>query len=169
MDNFFLALDSCAPFEVKLIKRPLARWIPEAIKNEIKTKYILSHEQMSIVDDAANCRRKQNTNNKKWSFARKLIKKLKILHYHEALKNSRTNRKDTWNLLKPLVSGKLKQNKCNFQNPTIRASTSNNFFATAGEKTHNDVKQRIRPMNLMCRLFMRTQVCTNSRKPAFSW
>ena len=31
-DNFLLALDSCAPFEVKLIKRPPARWITETIK-----------------------------------------------------------------------------------------------------------------------------------------
>ena len=29
-----------------------------------------------------------------------------------------------------------------FQNPTISANTFNNFFATAGEKTYNDVKQR---------------------------
>ena len=43
-DNFFLSLDSCAPFEVKLIKRPPARWMTETIKNEINNKYILSHE-----------------------------------------------------------------------------------------------------------------------------
>ena len=28
-DNFLLALDSCAPFEVKLIKRPPARWMTQ--------------------------------------------------------------------------------------------------------------------------------------------
>ena len=61
-------------------------------------------------------------------------------HYHAALKNARTNPKDTWHLLRQLVPGKSKQDKCNFQNPTISAST--NFFATAGEKTYNDVKQR---------------------------
>ena len=43
-DNFLLALDSCAPFEVKLIKSPPARWMTETIKNEINMKYILSHE-----------------------------------------------------------------------------------------------------------------------------
>ena len=43
-NNFLLALDSCSPFEVKLIKRPPARWITETIKNEINKKYILSHE-----------------------------------------------------------------------------------------------------------------------------
>ena len=32
MGNFLLALDSCASFEVKLIKRPKTRWITEAIK-----------------------------------------------------------------------------------------------------------------------------------------
>ena len=33
-DIFLLALDSCAaPFEVKLIKRPPARWMTETIKN----------------------------------------------------------------------------------------------------------------------------------------
>ena len=31
-ENFLLALNSCAPFEAKLIKRPPARWITEAIK-----------------------------------------------------------------------------------------------------------------------------------------
>ena len=49
-------------------------------------------------------------------------------HYHEALKNARTNPKDTWDLLRQLVPGKSKQNKCNFQNPTISASTFNNVF-----------------------------------------
>ena len=63
-------------------------------------------------------------------------------HYHEALKKARTNPKDTWHLLRQLVPGESKQNKCNFQNPTMSASTFNNFFATAEEKTHNDVKQR---------------------------
>ena len=52
------------------------------------------------------------------------------------------NPKDTWNLLRQLVPGKLKQNKCNFQDPTISASTFNNFFAAAGGKTHNHVKQK---------------------------
>ena len=32
-DNFLLALDSCAPFEVKLIKWPPARWMTETIEN----------------------------------------------------------------------------------------------------------------------------------------
>ena len=63
-------------------------------------------------------------------------------HYHEALNNARKNPKDTGNLLRQLAPGKLKQNKWNFQNPTTSASTFNNFFATAGEKTYNDVKQR---------------------------
>ena len=66
-------------------------------------------------------------------------------HYHEALNNARKNPKDTWNLLRQLVPGSktnAKQNKCNFQNPTRSANTFNNFFATAGEKTYNDVKQR---------------------------
>ena len=31
-DNFLLALDSCAPFEVKLIKIPPGRWMTETIK-----------------------------------------------------------------------------------------------------------------------------------------
>ena len=53
-DNFLLALDSCAPFEVKLIKRPPARWMTETINNEINKKYILSHEYKSIVEDTSN-------------------------------------------------------------------------------------------------------------------
>ena len=52
-DNFLLALDSCAPFEVKLIKRPPARWMTESIKNQINKKHILSHEYKSIVEDTA--------------------------------------------------------------------------------------------------------------------
>ena len=32
-DNFLPALDSCAPFEVNIIKRAPARWITETIKN----------------------------------------------------------------------------------------------------------------------------------------
>ena len=41
-----------------------------------------------------------------------------------------------------LVPLKPKQNKCNFQNPNISASTFNNLFETAGEKTCNDMKPR---------------------------
>ena len=63
-------------------------------------------------------------------------------HYYEALKNARTNPKVTWNLKMQLVPGKSKQNKCNTQNPTISEHTFNNFLATAGEKTYNDMKQR---------------------------
>ena len=70
------------------------------------------------------------------------LKKSKMPHYHEALNNARKNPKDTWNLLRQLVPGKSKQTKCNFQNPTRSASTFDDFFATAGEKTYNDVKQR---------------------------
>ena len=43
-ENFLLAQDSCAPFEAKSIKRPLAGWVTKAIANEIKKKYILSQE-----------------------------------------------------------------------------------------------------------------------------
>ena len=39
-DNFLLAVDFCAPLEVKIIKRPPARWMTETIKNEINKKYI---------------------------------------------------------------------------------------------------------------------------------
>ena len=76
------------------------------------------------------------------TIVRKLIKKLKIQHYHEALNNARKNPKDTWNLQRQLVPGKSKQSKYNFQNPTISASTFNNFFCNSREKTYNDVKQR---------------------------
>ena len=56
-DNFLLALDSCAAFEVKLIKRPPARWMTETIKNEINKKYILNQEYKSIVDYAAKLKK----------------------------------------------------------------------------------------------------------------
>ena len=39
-DNFLRGLDSCAPFETKLINKPPARWITVAIKNDIKKKNI---------------------------------------------------------------------------------------------------------------------------------
>ena len=63
-------------------------------------------------------------------------------NYHEALNNAITNPKETRYLLKQLVPVKSKQNKCNFQNPTISASTFSNFFATGEEKTYKDVNQR---------------------------
>ena len=62
--------------------------------------------------------------------------------YHESLNNAKKNPKDSWNLLRQLVPGKSKQTKFNFHNPTICASTFNNFFPTAGEKRNNDVEQR---------------------------
>ena len=64
-DNFLLALDSCALVEVKLIKRPPARWITETIQNEINKKYILSHKYKSIVEDTAKLQKKTEYNNKK--------------------------------------------------------------------------------------------------------
>ena len=63
-ENFLLALNSRAAFEMKLTKRPPARWITKGIKNKIKKKNILSHEYKSIMDDAAKCRKKKNTNDK---------------------------------------------------------------------------------------------------------
>ena len=73
-DNFLLALDSCAPFEVKLIKRPPARWITETIKYEINKKYILSHEYKLIVDDEAKLQKETEYKQQKM-IVRKLIKK----------------------------------------------------------------------------------------------
>ena len=73
-DNFLLALDSCAPFEVKLIKRPPAGWITETIKIEINKKYILNQEYKSIVDDTAKLQNETECKRQKMVF-RKLIKK----------------------------------------------------------------------------------------------
>ena len=112
--------------EKAVICSVLQTWIREAIKTEIKKKYILSHEYEKIVDDAAKL---QNENEYKQKMVvRKLIKILKMQHYHDALKNARANPKDTWNLQRQLVPGKSKQNKPNFQNPTITASIFNNLF-----------------------------------------
>ena len=97
----------------------------ETIKNEINKKYILSHEYKSIVDDEAKLQKETEYKQQKM-IVRKLIKKSKLQHYHEALNNARKNPKDSWNLIRQLAPGKSKQNKCNFQNPTISASTFNN-------------------------------------------
>ena len=64
------------------------------------------------MDDASKLQKKIEYKQQK-RVVRKLIKKSKIQHYHEALKNDRTNSKDTWDQLKLLVPGKSKQNKCN--------------------------------------------------------
>ena len=72
--NFLLALNSCALFEVKLIKWPPARWITETTKNEINKKYILSHEYESIVDGAAKLQKETEYKQQKM-VVRKLIKK----------------------------------------------------------------------------------------------
>ena len=96
-DNFLLALDSCAPLEVKLIKKPPARWITETIKNEINKKYILSHEYQSIVEDTAKLQKETEYEQQKM-IVPSLIKKSKMQHYHEALNNARKKTKDTWNL-----------------------------------------------------------------------
>ena len=72
-DNFLLALDSCAPFIVKLIKRPPAKWITETINIEINKKYILNQEYKSIVDDAAKLHKETEYKQEKM-VVRKLIK-----------------------------------------------------------------------------------------------
>ena len=73
-DNFLLALDSCAPFEVKLIKRLPARWKTVTIKNQINKKNILSQEYKSIVEDTAKLQRETEYKQQKL-IVRKLIKK----------------------------------------------------------------------------------------------
>ena len=73
-DNFLLALDSCAPFEVKLIKRPPARQMTETIKTEINKKYIQSREYKSTVEDTAKLQKKTEYKQQKM-IVRKLIKK----------------------------------------------------------------------------------------------
>ena len=97
-NNFLVVLDSCAPFEVKLIKRPPARWMTETIKNEITKKYILSHEYKSIVEDTVKLQKETEYKQQKM-IVRKLIKKSKMQHYLEALNIARKNPKVTWNLL----------------------------------------------------------------------
>ena len=84
------------------------------------------------MDDAAKLL-KETENKQQKMVVRKRIKKLKMQHYHETLKNARTNPKNTWNLQRQLVPGKSKQNKYNFQNPTISASIFNNFLNSRGE------------------------------------
>ena len=71
------------------------------LKNEINKKYILSHEYKSIVEDTVKLQKETEYKQQKM-IVRKLIKKAKILHYHEALNNARKNPKDTWNLLRQL-------------------------------------------------------------------
>ena len=73
-DNFLLALDSCAPFPVKLIKRPPARWMTETIKNEINQKCILINTSQSW-KILPNCGRKHYKQQK--MIISKLIKKSK--------------------------------------------------------------------------------------------
>ena len=76
-DKFLLARNSCASLEVKLIKKPPARWIAEAIKNEINKKYILSHEYKSIVVIAAKMQNEIEYKQQK-IVVRKLIKLFNI-------------------------------------------------------------------------------------------
>ena len=79
---------------MKLIKRPPTRWMTETIKNEINKKYILSHEYKTIVEDNAKLQKETEYKQQKM-IIRKLIKKSKMHHYHEALNNARKNSKDT--------------------------------------------------------------------------
>ena len=68
------------------------------------------------MDDAAKLQKDTEYKHHKMVI-RKLFKKSKKQHYHEVLKNARTNPKDTWNLLRQLVPWKSKQNKYNFRTP----------------------------------------------------
>ena len=88
IDNFSLALDSCDPFEVKLIKRPPAGWMTVTVKNEINKKCILSHEYKSIMDDNAKLQKETEYKQQKM-IVRKLIKQSKMQHHHEAINNAK--------------------------------------------------------------------------------
>ena len=151
-DNFLLALDSCAPFEVKLIKRPPASWMTENIKDEINKKYNLSHEYKSIVEDNAKLQKETEYKQQKMVI-RKLTKKSKMRHYHEALKNARTNPNHTWDLLRQLVHGK---SKCKHLQQL--------FLQQRGKKRTTTRNKGIRPMDLMCRLGMREHIMHELRE-----
>ena len=69
------------------------------IQTEIEKKYILSHEHKSVVDDATKLQKEKEYKQQNM-VVRKLIKKSKMQHYHETLKNARANPTETWNLLK---------------------------------------------------------------------
>ena len=110
------------------MKRPPARWITEAIKKtKNEKKYILRHEYKSIAEKTVQLQKEKESKQQKMVVCNP-IQKLKMQHYHEALKNARANPKETRNLQKRRVPGKSKQNKCNFENPTISASTFNYYY-----------------------------------------
>ena len=79
-----------------------------------------------------NCRRKKYTNKK--MDVRKLIKKSKLQHYHEALKNARANPKEAWNLLKQLVPGISNKTNAIFSIPPLAQALLITFLQQQGRK-----------------------------------
>ena len=78
---------------------------------------------------------------------RKLIKKSRMQHYHEALNNAKKSLRQLDPTGAPGAAGapgapfpgapapgKSKQNKCNFQNPTIMLAPSTTFLQQQGRK-----------------------------------
>ena len=87
-ENLLLALDFCALFEVKLIKRSPAWWKADAIKYDIKKKYIFligKYEYKSVVDDSAKIQKETKYKQHK-IIAGKHFKKSNMKYYHEALR-----------------------------------------------------------------------------------
>lgn len=136
--TFTAALDKCAPFKHKTIRRPPARWITNEIRQEIDLKNVLSKEYKNMKH---SCKKfeTQNQYNQQRTLVRKLINKAKMQYLHKQLKESRSDSKETWNIIKQIVPGKAKSNSCNFENPNEIAEKFNHFFAKVGEKTYKEV------------------------------
>ena len=78
----------------------------------------------------------QNQYNQQRTLVRKLISKAKMQCLHKQLKESRSDSKETWNIIKQIVPGKVKTNSCNFENPNEIAEKFNHFFSQKLERKH---------------------------------
>ena len=138
---FANALDTCAPFQYKTIKRPPAKWITDEIRQEIELKNQLAKAYKKTNDSTQKLYIQEQYNNQRRS-VRKIISKAKRNFIHKQLKEARSDPKETWNIVKQVVPGKLKstQHNNNFENPQDISEKFNQFFAEVGENTYNEVK-----------------------------
>ena len=118
--------------------------------------WLAFHEYMSIADDDAKLQKETEYKQQKM-IIRKLIKKSKMQHYHEALNNARKN--PNVEPTKATSTWTIEAKQMQFPEPHRKCQHLQQFFLQQlGRKRTTTRNRGIRPMDLVCRLSMKEHI-----------
>ena len=134
---FISALDICAPFTTKIVRRPYAPWITEELREKIREKNdMLKILKLNRLDETLNNEFKQKKRHTSF-----LTHKAKANHNKVKIMNSKSD-KERWNIINQCVPRKGKS-KLQFDNPKTKADEFNHFFANVGRNTYEKTQNMI--------------------------